>query len=69
VGEAFLGFLSGDVFRHQMHLDKAREALISAYLSELYGQEEPSVYRLDFKRRDSARVGTFVLQQIERRGD
>lgn len=69
VGEAFLGFLSGDVFRHQMHLDKAREALISAYLSELYGQEEPSVYRLDFKRRDSARVGTFVLQQIERRGN
>ncbi|RDL34348.1 uncharacterized protein BP5553_07476 [Venustampulla echinocandica] len=52
-----------------MHLDKARIPLISAYLSEIYVQTEPSVYRLDFKSQDYKRVGTFVLQQTGDRDD
>lgn len=63
LGEAFLRLLYGDVFRHQMQLDKARIPLISAYLSEIYGQVSQKVYRLDFKSRNSQTVGTFVLQQ------
>jgi hypothetical protein len=55
-GEVFLRFLSGEVFRHQMYLDKPRMPLISAYLSEIYGQKKPKVYRLDFKTRDSERL-------------
>lgn len=61
--ELFVRFISGEGFRHQKHLDEARTPLISAYLSEIYGQKKSGVYRLDFKSQNSARVGTFVLQQ------
>lgn len=63
LGETFLRFLSGEVLQHQIYLDEARSPLISAYLSEIYDQKKPKVYRLDFKTRNSDRVGTFVLQQ------
>lgn len=62
-GETLRYFISGDVFRHQMHLDKARIPLISAYLSEVYVKNKPWIYRLDFKAKDYKRVGTFLLQQ------
>lgn len=53
--------------------EKDQAAFISAYLSELPDLEERmreagtvsnKIYRLDFKLRDSQRVGTFVLDQI-----
>jgi hypothetical protein len=67
LGETFFRFISGDVLKHQMYLDKARSPLINAYLSEIYGRTKPKVYRLDFKTRNSERVGTFVLQQAGNR--
>jgi hypothetical protein len=44
---------------------------LSAYLSENYGEEDDGrlngTYRLDFKLKDTERVGTFVLKQIGER--
>lgn len=45
-----------------------RKPLISAYLSPMYGSEwsgdrGKNVYRLDFKTKESARVGSFVLKE------
>jgi hypothetical protein len=44
---------------------------LSAYLSENYGDEDDGrlngTYRLDFKLKDTERVGTFVLKQIGER--
>src|SRR3954468_14322154 len=43
---------------------KARKCFISAYLSEEYGLGQQGIYRLDFKLRDSERIGTFALQSV-----
>jgi hypothetical protein len=44
-----------------------RSSLIGAYLSEVPELEllnQPKIYRLDFKLKDSERLGTFVLEQV-----
>ena len=43
-----------------------QKRFLSAYLSKVHGLGKHAIYRLDFKLRDSERVGTFALQQIGR---
>jgi hypothetical protein len=46
-----------------------RSNFIGAYLSEvpeLKLSQEPKIYRLDFKLKDSERLGTFVLEKVGR---
>jgi hypothetical protein len=42
---------------------EAQSPFISAYLSQPFGVGQEGVYRLDFKLKDTERVGSFVLQQ------
>jgi hypothetical protein len=43
---------------------KSQKRFLSAYLSEVHGLRKSAIYRLDFKFRDSERIGSFALQQI-----
>ncbi|EHK98262.1 hypothetical protein M7I_6029 [Glarea lozoyensis 74030] len=46
-----------------------RSKLTSAYLSEIFKEGYPGIYRLDFKLHDKRRVGTFVLHRVDARAD
>jgi hypothetical protein len=46
-----------------------RSKFTSAYLSEIFREGYPGIYRLDFKLHDKRRVGTFVLHRVDALGD